>query len=195
VVLLDEFDRAHPFVRGLLYQLLEGRVTTREGEVVSSANATVIMTTNAGDAAWMRAGMDDRQREEARTAALRACAEVLGDAVTSRVTRLLVFPPLAPAAGRAIVELELERFAGRPDLKERGVAVSATPRLVDALAHSGLSSKSGARGVQKAVYVAVAIPVARLINEQDVRRSRLVVDAMTCGDELEGVRIEIERWN
>ena len=195
VVLLDEFDRAHPFVRGLLYQLLEGRVTTREGEVVSSANATVIMTTNAGDAAWMRAGMDDRQREEARTAALRACAEVLGDAVTSRVTRLLVFPPLAPAAGRAIVELELERFAGRPDLKERGVAVSATPRLVDALAHSGLSSKSGARGVQKAVYVAVAIPVARLINEQDVRRSRLIVDAMTCGEELEGVRIEIERWN
>jgi len=50
-------------------------------------------------------------------------------------------------------------------------------------------------GVQKAVYIAVAIPVARLINEQDVRRSRLVVDAMTSNEGLEGVRIEIERWN
>ncbi len=133
--------------------------------------------------------------EQARAATLRACAEVLGDAITSRITRLLVFPPLGDSAGRSIVELELERFVGRPDLRERGVTVSATPRLVDALAHSGLSGRSGARGVQKAVYIAVAIPVARLINEQDVRRSRLVVDAMTAGEELEGVRIEIERWN
>ena len=70
--------------------------------------------------------------------------------------------------------------------------MSATPRLVEALAHSGLSSRSG---VQKAVYIAVAIPVAQLINEQDVCRSRLVVDALTAGDELDGVRIEIERWN
>ena len=195
VILFDEVDRAHPFVRGLLYQLLEGRITTREGELVSSANATVIMTTNAGDAAWMRAGMDDASREEARSATLRACAEVLGEAITSRVTRPLVFPPLAPAVGRSIVELELERFVERPDLKQRGVSVSATPRLIDALARSGLSSRSGARGVQKAVYIAVAIPVARLINEQDVRRSRLVVDAMTGDEELEGVRIEVERWN
>lgn len=201
VVLFDEVDRAHPFVRGLLYQLLEGRITTREGDLISSANATVIMTTNAGDEAWMRPGMEAGQDgdsghvEQARAATLRACAEVLGDAITSRITRLLVFPPLAGSAGRSIVELELERFVERPDLKERGVSVSATPRLVDALAHSGLSSRSGARGVQKAVYIAVAIPVARLINEQDVRRSRLVVDAMTAGEELEGVRIEIERWN
>ena len=195
VVLFDEVDRAHPFVRGLLYQLLEGRITTRQGRLVSSANATVIMTTNAGDGAWMRAGMNDAQKEEARAATLRACAEVLGDAITSRVTRLLVFPPLAAADGRSIVELELERFVERPDLKERGIMVNATPRLVEALAHSGLSSRSGARGVQKAVYIAVAIPVARLINEQDVRRSRLVVDAMTSNEGLEGVRIEIERWN
>lgn len=195
VVLFDEVDRAHPFVRGLLYQLLEGRVTTREGTLVSSANATVIMTTNAGDAAWMRPGMDEQQAEQARAATLRACAEVLGDAVTSRVTRLLVFPPLPGDAGRSIVELELERVAALPHLRERGVSVAATPRLVEALAATCLSSRSGARGVQKAVYVAVAVPVARLLNEQDVRRSRLVVDAITSADELQGVRIEIERWN
>ena len=49
--------------------------------------------------------------------------------------------------------------------------------------------------MQTAVYIAVAIPVARLINEQNVRRSRLVVDALTSDEKLEGVRIEIERWN
>jgi ATP-dependent Clp protease ATP-binding subunit ClpA len=113
----------------------------------------------------------------------------------SRVTRLLAFPPLAADAGRSIVELELERSFGRPDLRERGISVSATPRLVEALARTGLSRRSGARGVQKAVYVAVAIPVAQLINEEDVRRSRLVVDALGDDEELEGVRIEIERWN
>ena len=49
--------------------------------------------------------------------------------------------------------------------------------------------------MQKAVYVALAVPVARPINEQDVARSRLVVDAVSDSAELEGVRIDIERWN
>jgi len=236
VVLFDEVDRAHPFVRGLLYQLLEGRVTTLQGTTVSTANATVVMTTNAGAEAWTapkgapgvrgpgrrtrrpgpgapgEAGGGDAAADgggaaadgggagaawadQARAATLRACAEVLGDAIASRVTRMLVFPPLAADDGRAIVELELERFGARPDLRERGVSVSATPRLVRELTRTCVSSRSGARGVQKAVYVAVAVPVARLINEQDVRRSTLVVDALSDAPELEGVRIAIERWN
>jgi ATP-dependent Clp protease ATP-binding subunit ClpA len=195
VVILDEIDRAHPFVRGLLYQLLEGRVTTSQGELVSSANATVIMTTNAGSAPWMRIGMDEEQKEAARAVTMRACAEVLGRAITSRVTRLLVFPPLTPATGRAIVELELQRLAAKPELLQRGVSVNATPRLIEALAHSGMSNASGARGVQKAIHLAVAIPVARLINEQNLRRSHLQLDALTCDEELQGVRIDIERWN
>jgi hypothetical protein len=33
------------------------------------------------------------------------------------------------------------------------------------------------------------------LNQENVRRSRLVVDAMTWDEELEGGRIEIERWN
>ena len=120
---------------------------------------------------------------------------MLGDAVFSRVSRVLVFPPLAAEAGRSIVELEVERLAARPDLQARGIGVSATPRLIDALARTGLSDRTGARGVQKAVYVALAVPVARLINEQDVARSRLVVDAVSDGAELDGVRIEVARWN
>ena len=196
VVLLDEVDRAHPFVRGLLYQLLEGRITTVEGTFVSSVNATLIMTTNAGAGAWIgRSRDDEEQAAVARGETLKACAAVLGDAVFSRVSRVLVFPPLAVAAGRSIVELEVERFADRPDLTDRGIGVQATPRLVDALARTGLSDRTGARGVQKAVHLALAVPVARMINEQDVTRSHLVVDAVSDGDRLDGVRIEVARWN
>ncbi len=195
VVLFDEVDRAHPLVRGLLYQLLEGRLTTLEGRHVPSANATVIMTTNAGEAAWMRPLAGEKERDDARAATVHACADMLGAAITSRVTRVLVFPPLSNEDGRSIVELELQRIASRPDLRERHISVSATPRLVEALARSGVSSRSGARGVQKTVYVAVAVPVAQFINERHVARSRLVVDAVGRGDELDGVRIELERWN
>lgn len=111
------------------------------------------------------------------------------------MSRVLVFPPPAAEAGRAIVELEVERLAARPDLRARGIGVSATSRLLDALARSGLSGRTGACGVQKAVYVVLAVPLARLINEQHVARSRLVVDALSDSPELEGVRIEIERGN
>jgi len=196
VVLLDEIDRAHPFVRGLLYELLEGRITTLEGTTVSSLNATVIMTTNAGASAWIGRSRDDDERvAEARAATLHACVDALGDAVLSRVSRVLVFPPLGAAAGRSIVELEVGRLAARPDLQERGIGVQATPRLIDALARTGLSDRTGARGVQKAVHLALAVPLARMINEQDVVRSHLVVDAVSDGEDLDGVRVEVARWN
>jgi len=73
--------------------------------------------------------------------------------------------------------------------------VQATPRLIDALARTGLSDRTGARGVQKAVHLALAVPLARMINEQDVARSHLVVDAVSDGEYLDGVRIEVARWN
>jgi hypothetical protein len=37
VVIFDEFDRAHPRVRDVLYQLPEGRITILEGKLVSTA--------------------------------------------------------------------------------------------------------------------------------------------------------------
>jgi hypothetical protein len=44
-----------------------------------------------------------------------------------------------------------------------------------------------------AVSLRPARPAAK--SRRHVRRGRLVADAMTQGEELEGVRIEIERWN
>ena len=66
-----------------------------------------------------------------------------------------------------------------PALREIRQSVGCVERP-DHPANGGLSSRSGARGVQKAVSIVVAIPAARLISEEDVQRSRPVVDARSA---------------
>jgi ATP-dependent Clp protease ATP-binding subunit ClpC len=190
VVLLDEIDRLHPAARDLLYQMLgEGRLTTLEGETVSCANAVVFMTTNAGSGPWLRTTMDESQVTKASAATRRACIEMLGPAIASRVTRILVFPPLELEHTVSIVQTELERIAAVPSLKERGIVLEATSELVRAIAHHGLSSTNGARGLHKVIHESVAIPVARYLSEQPSASGRLLVDAIRVDGVLEGVRI------
>lgn len=192
VVILDEVNLLHSFGRDLLYQMLEGRITTADGLVVSTANATVVMTTNEGDEAWLRAGARPGGAADAPVSAGRACRELLGAAISSRVTRFVAFPPLTAVHGEAIVRVELGRFAQRPGVAGRGLRIFATDQLVTALAEVGMNSSNGARGIQKTIDAAVAKPLATLFGERSVRNSRLELEAIMDGDVLEGVRITIE---
>ncbi len=49
VVLLDEFEKAHPEVFNVLLQVMEdGRLTDSQGHVVDFRNTVLIMTSNVG---------------------------------------------------------------------------------------------------------------------------------------------------
>ena len=195
VVLLDEVNRLHPSGRDLLYQMLEGRITTADGLVVSTANSTVIMTTNEGDEAWLHPAANRRVLDDAPARAGRACRELLGAAISSRVTRFVAFPPLAARHGVSIVQVELARFAQRPGVVGRNLRVVATTRLVEALAEVGMSSSNGARGVQRAIDTVMAGPLARLLGEPSIRNSRLELDAIMDDGALAGVRIAVEPFH
>lgn len=53
VVLLDEFDKAHPAIQKVLLQLLdEGRITNGSGMTVNAKNCYIIMTSNTGSHAY-----------------------------------------------------------------------------------------------------------------------------------------------
>ena len=49
VILLDEFEKAHPDVHNILLQLLDdGRLTDSQGRVVNFTNTIIVMTSNLG---------------------------------------------------------------------------------------------------------------------------------------------------
>ena len=192
VVVLNEIEKAHPACLGPLYEALEGHVTMSDGAVVSTANATFVLTTNVGAEQWLKCGDGEPMPSDAVGRGGHECRTLLGPALASRMTRFIAFPSLSVADGTAIVELELRRFAARPGLTDRGLRIVATPQLVAALADIGMSSSNGVRGVRKAVDMLVARPVSQLFEEQNVRHSRLELDAIVSHGLLDGVRINVE---
>ncbi|MGB4593825.1 MAG: AAA family ATPase [Coriobacteriia bacterium] len=189
VVLLDEVDRLHPSGRDLLYQVLEGRLTSMQGETVSCANAVIFMTTNIGSAPWLRSSLDSAAADRAQAMTRQHCVEMLGPAIASRVGRILVFPPLDESEAAVITRVELGKAAKLPGLVDRGVELDVSDGLVTALARVGRSATNGVRGLQKMVHEVVVIPVARYLHEHPDASGHLRLDAIEVGGALEGVRV------
>lgn len=190
VVLLDEVDRLHPSGRDLLYQVLEGRLTSMQGETVSCSNAVIFMTTNIGSAPWLRSSLDSAAADRAQAMTRQQCVEALGPAIASRVGRILVFPPLDESEAAVIARVELAKAAKLPGLVDRGVELDVSDGLVTALAKVGRSATNGVRGLQKMVHEVVVLPVARYLHEHPDTSGNLWLDAIEVGGTLEGVRVK-----
>ena len=121
VVLLDEFEKAHPEVYNVLLQVLDdGRLTDSKGRVVDFSNTIIIMTSNLGsEVITQRLGRDqevteaelDRLRDEL-TALLR---QRLRPEFLNRIDETVVFRPLGREQIRQIVGHPV-----RPDAADGG---------------------------------------------------------------------------
>ncbi|MBM4371623.1 MAG: AAA family ATPase [Deltaproteobacteria bacterium] len=182
VVLLDEVEKAHPAVLGVLLQLLDdGRLTDGMGRTVDFRNALVVMTSNLGSEAF--AGPPDRDREVAVVqAALRAhfAPELL-----NRIDEMIVFNRLEPDDLRRIAAIQVARVEDR--LARREIRLEVTPAALDLLARRGWDPAFGARPLKRAVQRHLLDPLAEALLGGSVREhSRVRVDAGPDGLVFEG---------
>ena len=138
LVLLDELEKAHPDVAGLLLQIMEeGVLTDSNGRRVSFRNALVVMTTNLGGEQQSDGlGFRPQGKTEQVQAALKMhfSPEFLG-----RLDKVICFQPLA--------EEDMEGIARKYllQLRERAASAGFQLKLPDELAKS-LGSESRSRG-------------------------------------------------
>jgi len=159
LVLLDELEKAHPDVAGILLQVMEeGCLTDSTGRRVSFKNTIVVMTSNAGSETkgeglgFRPAGKDSKVEE-----ALRAffTPEFLG-----RLDQTVCFAPLDDAAMEAIGEKYLAQ------LRERVQAMGTQLQLPGELScqlRRKCPSGGGARALRKLVQTEVEGPLATFL--------------------------------
>ena len=172
VVLLDEVEKAHPAVLGILLQLLDdGRLTDGMGRTVSFRNAIIVMTSNLGSDAFT--GTADRARETAAVhGALRAhfTPELL-----NRIDEVIVFNRLEREDLARIAALQVERVAAR--LQTREITLDVTPAALRFLADRGWDPAFGARPLKRAVQRHLLDPLAEaLIGGRIPDGTRVTVD-------------------
>lgn len=156
LVLLDELEKAHPDVAGILLQIMEeGELTDSTGRRVSFKNAIVVMTSNlGGEQKSDGLGFQPAGKEKQTQTALRQhfTPEFLG-----RLDRIVCFEPLGTEAMEQIAEKCLRQLAARA--AENGVQLTLPEELPGLLCRE-TKNRDGARQMRRLVQEKVEGPLA-----------------------------------
>jgi ATP-dependent Clp protease ATP-binding subunit ClpA/ATP-dependent Clp protease ATP-binding subunit ClpC len=163
LVLLDEIEKAHPAVLGLLLQLFdEGRLTDAAGEVASFRQAVVVMTSNLGARAAAPVGFGDGVAAILGDIA-RAVREFFPPELWNRIDRVVRFRPLTPEVAARVVDKELAKLLGRRGLRERNVFVYAGRAVRERAVAQAFDPRYGARTVKRWLEDQVATTLAEAL--------------------------------
>ena len=169
LVLLDELEKAHPDVAGILLQIMEeGVLTDSTGRRVSFQNAVVMMTSNlGGDGKSNGLGFNPQSGSGKNMEQLRQffTPEFLG-----RLDQIVHFSPLG--------QQEREQIAGKylSQLQSRAAAVGITLQFPEELAARLTvpeNTKGGARGIRSVVQEKVEGPLAIFLLKCGKRPNRI----------------------
>ncbi len=156
LVLLDELEKAHPDVTGVLLQIMEeGVLTDSTGRRVSFQNAIVVMTSNiGGELKGEGLGFSPSGRQSETDTLLRKhfTPEFLG-----RLDKIVCFAPLQSSALEGIVKKYLQQLEER--IAENGIILSLPACLAGELAAKA-GKKDGARQLRRLVQEQVEAPLA-----------------------------------
>ena len=169
LVLLDELEKAHRDVSGILLQIMEeGVLTDSTGRKVSFKNAIVVMTSNVGgelrgDGLGFRPAGRAGETDEALRKTF--SPEFLG-----RLDSVICFEPLGEGALDAIAWKYLREVQKRLD--DMGVQLQFPEELAHSLG-SRCGKKEGARHLRRLVQEEVEGPLASLLLKSGKRLSKI----------------------
>jgi ATP-dependent Clp protease ATP-binding subunit ClpA len=159
VVLLDEFEKAHPDVYNILLQVMDhASLTDNTGRKADFRNVVLILTSNAGSREMSATAIgfsDDAKTPASRSKA--AIERIFSPEFRNRLDAIVTFTALTPGAMESIVEkfiLQLEA-----QLAERHVAIALTPEARAWLAAKGFDPVFGARPLARVIQKEVRDPL------------------------------------
>ena len=170
VVLLDEIEKAHPDVWGLLLQIMdEGTLTDALGRKADFRNTVLVMTSNLGAQRFQNGGQlgfaseDDRAQRQASVekAVLSDAKSTFRPEFWGRLDNALVFHPLDERALCTVARLLLT--AAETRLKEQNIGLEVSKDALELLVHDSTDPVHGARPLRRAITERIEDPAADLI--------------------------------
>ena len=174
LVLLDEFEKAHPQVINLFLQVFDdGRLTDGRGETVDFTNTIIIATSNVGTKFIQEQLSAGRLIEEFQTELLEHLRGVFPPELLNRFDGVMVFKPLSHEHIRKIVELKIRGV--EKDLADREIKLSATPEVIDRIAELGYAPEWGARPLTRVIQDRIQAVLAKKILAGEIQPGQTVV--------------------
>ncbi len=178
IILLDEFEKAHPDVSNILLQILDdGHLTDGRGKRVDFKNTIIIMTSNFGSQYIMERHLQDGLTvgeedgaeplsEESRKERIKEeiqdmMREYFRPEFLNRIDDIIIFSPLQIGLMKQIVEIQLKGLKER--LAERRVELEFTEYALEQLGIIGYDPIYGARPVKRVIQKRIENELANLI--------------------------------
>ncbi|MFP5019262.1 ATP-dependent chaperone ClpB [Pseudonocardia phyllosphaerae] len=170
VVLLDEVEKAHPDVFDTLLQVLDdGRLTDGQGRTVDFRNTILVLTSNLGGQAIADQSLDEKQRDEAVMAVVRAHFK---PEFLNRLDDVVIFHALSTDELTHIVDIQLGVLGNR--LAKRRLTLDVSDAAREWLAMNGFDPVYGARPLRRLVQSAIGDQLARELLSGEVREGDTV---------------------
>jgi ATP-dependent Clp protease ATP-binding subunit ClpC len=160
VVLLDEFEKAHPDVQATFLSLFdEGTVSDADGRKVEAREAFFVITTNAGIESLnkTRVGFGGADPDALKAAALDRLKRHFRPELLNRIDEVVWFRPLEMPDIESIVRLNLGRLAERAAAE--GAELSWDDEVIALCARYEADPQFGARPALRAIDELVAEPL------------------------------------
>ena len=162
VVLLDEVEKAHPDVFNILLQVLDdGRLTDSQGHTVDFQNTVIVMTSNLGT--------DSEEYIESRDSAIlkKSVESYFKPEFVNRLDEIVLFKSLGLKEIQKITRLQLTSLDDR--VSDKGLGLTVTDEAANFIAKNSYDPMYGARPVKKSIEKLVAVPLAEMILENDLK--------------------------
>ncbi len=164
VVLLDEIEKAHPFVQNLFLQVFdEGFLTDGRGKKVYFSDTVIIMTSNLGADEFKKfvkpmGYLNDGLDVTSLTKGIMAEVErSFSPEFLNRIDEVVVFTPLTMEEVAAITEMYIKNLVERTSAQ--GKSLTVTEEATAKLAELGFSPTYGARFLKRKIDDLVKVPM------------------------------------
>ncbi|MCX7024330.1 MAG: ATP-dependent Clp protease ATP-binding subunit [Spirochaetes bacterium] len=165
VVLLDEFEKAHPQVHRLFLQILDaGRIMDAYGKTLSFSNMTIIATCNVGDDNRTPIGFSGSGPSERPAVPLARLKQVFPPELLNRFDEIVPFRALTRDDCTLILREVIVRKANAAIEAEYGFSMEYDASALDLIVDKGYSADFGARNLQRAFQDLVTSPLAVAID-------------------------------
>ena len=176
IVLLDEIEKAHPYVFNLLLQVMDdGRLTDTLGRTIDFRNTVIIMTSNVGTrqlkdfgrGVGFAAMVDKSDKEVSRSVIQKALNKQFSPEFLNRIDEIITFDQLELDAILQIIGIELKGLYKR--VEDLGMNLEITEEAQKFIAEKGYDKQFGARPLRRAIQQHLEDRISEMIVEEEVK--------------------------
>lgn len=188
VLLLDEFEKAHPNTWDLFLQMFDdGRLTDARGQLCDFRHTLIIMTSNLGATIRDGAGLGFLPGSGGYDPedVLRAVRQTFRPEFVNRFDKVIVFRPLSRDLMRSILKKELQDVLNRRGFRRHEWAVEWEDSAIEFLLDRGFSPTMGARPLKRAIDQHLLAPLAAALVEHRFPEGDQFLFVRSNGKEIE----------